>query len=99
VTASSRINSTTLSQKELDLLAEIEETFFPDIRGRFFLEIDQLVHAGNDILSAITHWAARNGIEPEVAGLFLKSNPNFLAKLAAHCENTHILAKTTRLPI
>jgi hypothetical protein len=99
VTASSRINSTTLSQKESDLLATIEQTFFPDIRNRFFLEIDQLVRAGNDILSAITDWAARNNMEPEVAGLFVKSNPNFLAKLAAHCEDTHILERTTRLPI
>jgi hypothetical protein len=77
----------------------MEPQFFPDIRARFFLEIDQLVQAGNDILSAITHWCERNNVESEIAALFVKSNPNFVAKLVAHCENTHILAKTTRLPI
>ena len=92
-------NSTTLSQKDSDLLHEIEQTFFPDIRARFFLEIDQLIRAGNDILTAITHWCEKTGIEPEIAGLFVKSNQKFLAKLAAHCEDTHILAKTARLPI
>jgi hypothetical protein len=99
VAGSSNNPTTARTNNETELLHEIEETFFPDIRARFFLEVDQLVHAGNDILSAITHWCERNNFEPEIAGLFVKSNPNFLAKLAAHCDTTHILPKTTRLPI
>jgi hypothetical protein len=39
------------------------------------------VAADNDYLTSVLHWFDKNDIEPEVAPIFIKSNPDLLARI------------------
>ena len=40
-----------------------------------------MVAADHDYLTSLLHWFDKNDIEPEVAAIFIKSNPDLLARI------------------
>lgn len=63
-------------------------------------EVERLTRNGEiDVIDAICHWCAENGIDIETAAALIKKDAVLKAKVQIQAENLNILKPSARLPI
>lgn len=65
-----------------------------------FIEIEKIVQNKKiSYIEAVVYYCEATGLEVEVAGTLIKSNPKLKAVIQEEAEDLHFLPKTRKLPL